>query len=223
MFQTELILFLQSFSNDVLTFIFQLFSDIGHTTIIMPIIVAVTIGFHFRIGVIMMHTTLWTGVATVLLKEYFSLPRPSNVDSAVQFLERNPHPPTPFESMGAKSFFESLPQTVVDALRAKKIDTFGLPSGHTSTAVSVWGSVLLYFKTWPVAMYRQNLSERGAVENKLKWIMAIAITFIICIPLSRMYLGRHFLGDVLGGFLVGSVILLTFYHGVYRNDPLKVY
>ncbi|MCP5048244.1 MAG: phosphatase PAP2 family protein, partial [bacterium] len=206
MFQTEIIHFLQSFSNDVLTFIFRLFSDIGHTTAIMPVVVAITVGLHFRIGVVMMHTALWTGVTTTYLKEVFALPRPVNVDSSLQMLTTGSPNPSPFNSMGAGGFFEALPGHVVEYLRSHRIDSFGLPSGHTSTAVAVWGSIYLYFARWteliPALAGKKN---RGGKEKK-QWGHMVAIVFLIAIPFSRMYLGRHFLGDVLGGYLLGFAI-----------------
>ena len=46
---------------------------------------------------------------------------------------------------------------------------------------------------------------------------------IIFIPLSRMYLGRHFLADVLGGLLLGFLVLMVFYNLVFRNEKLKLF
>jgi len=43
------------------------------------------------------------------------------------------------------------------------------------------------------------------------------------IPFSRIYLGRHFLADILGGLVVGFGILLIFYAFVFRNKRLTEY
>ena len=43
---------------------------------------------------------------------------------------------------------------------------------------------------------------------------------IVFISLSRMYLGRHFLADVLGGLLLGFMVTLIFYRGIYKNNSL---
>jgi membrane-associated phospholipid phosphatase len=64
---------------------------------------------------------------------------------------------------------------------------FGLPSGHSQTAVGVWGML--------------------ASQIKKKWAWVIAILLILCIGLSRMYLGVHFPTDVFLGWLVGAVLL----------------
>jgi membrane-associated phospholipid phosphatase len=65
--------------------------------------------------------------------------------------------------------------------------SFGLPSGHSSTAVGVWGM----------------LASR--VKKPWAWIVAILVIFLIGI--SRMYLGVHFPSDVLLGWLLGAAIL----------------
>lgn len=63
-------------------------------------------------------------------------------------------------------------------------DSYGFPSGHvsTTTTFAVGLAMLLGWR------------RRG-------WTMAIA--WIAAMGISRMYLGRHFLGDVVGGVLVG--------------------
>ncbi len=150
-----------------------------------------------------MHISLWAGVVTLFLKEFFALPRPANVDAAVLLPGTGVPNPTPLKGMGAHGFFQGLPQQAIDYCRAHRIDSFGFPSGHTSSAVALWGSVLLLFKH--------------------KRARFIAVVFLLAIPLSRLYLGRHFLADILGGFLVGSAVLLLFYYGVYRQQALYTY
>ena len=68
--------------------------------------------------------------------------------------------------------------------------SYAFPSGHTLTAVTVWGYMAV------------RLRSRGF------WIWAIAI--IALVSFSRMILGYHFLGDVLGGFAFGIPFLLVF-------------
>lgn len=68
--------------------------------------------------------------------------------------------------------------------------SYAFPSGHTLTAVTVWGYMAV------------RLRSRGF------WIWAIAI--IALVAFSRMVLGYHFLGDILGGFAFGIPFLLVF-------------
>ena len=68
--------------------------------------------------------------------------------------------------------------------------SFGIPSGHAQNAVGVWG------------MMADGVRKRSA------WIAAFTITFLI--GFSRMYLGVHFLHDVLAGWLIGGILLWAF-------------
>jgi membrane-associated phospholipid phosphatase len=68
--------------------------------------------------------------------------------------------------------------------------TFGLPSGHSQTAVAVWGMIAYYVKR--------------------PWLWAVCIAVMLFIGLSRMYLGVHFPTDVLAGWLIGGILLLCF-------------
>jgi membrane-associated phospholipid phosphatase len=68
--------------------------------------------------------------------------------------------------------------------------SFGVPSNHAQTAVSVWGMFAVYGKrTW-------------------LWVVSIAVIFLI--GFSRIYLGAHFLHDVIFGWLIGALILWAF-------------
>jgi len=202
-FQTELIIFLQSFSSDFLTFFFNFFSEIGRNTYTVPLIFIILFGVSFRAGFILIHVVAWNGFFTFYLKETFLLPRPSDVDLNVLLLDKGYPNPTHFESMGAKSFFRGLPSQVVEYIRAHPFDSWGFPSGHASHAMSLWGSIIIFF-------------------NKI-WVRIIAVLMIFFVSLARIYLGRHFLADILGGFLVGLVIVLVFYTLVYRNGRLTAF
>ncbi len=67
--------------------------------------------------------------------------------------------------------------------------SFGAPSGHSQNAVVIWGIFAKYF-------------NRG-------WSWLLAIIIIGLIGFSRMFLGVHFLHDVLSGWLIGILILLA--------------
>ena len=64
------------------------------------------------------------------------------------------------------------------------------PSGHTLTAITVWGYLAV------------GIKKTGF------WVWAIIV--MVGMGLSRMVLGHHFLGDVLGGFALGLPFLLFF-------------
>ncbi|MCS7282438.1 MAG: phosphatase PAP2 family protein [Anaerolineae bacterium] len=67
---------------------------------------------------------------------------------------------------------------------------YGFPSGHTQSAVVVWGYLASQFRRW--------------------WLWALAAVLMLFIPLSRIYLGVHFPHDVLGGYLIGFALLLLY-------------
>lgn len=66
-------------------------------------------------------------------------------------------------------------------------DDFGFPSGHVATTAS-WALGL--------AWYRRK-----------SWQLGVAATWVALMALSRIYLGRHFPADVLGGLVVGVAAL----------------
>ncbi len=68
--------------------------------------------------------------------------------------------------------------------------SFGFPSGHAQNAASIWGLI--------------------AVSINKRWVKGIALVGILLIGLSRVFLGVHFLHDVLVGWLVGSLLLYMF-------------
>jgi membrane-associated phospholipid phosphatase len=85
-------------------------------------------------------------------------------------------------------FHSPRPYWVSERVQALASETsFGIPSGHAQNSVVVWGLLAAWIhKTWA-------------------WIVAILL--MLMIGLSRLYLGVHFLGDVLAGWLVGALIL----------------
>lgn len=68
----------------------------------------------------------------------------------------------------------------------------GLPSGHTQSAVVVWGYLASQFKH--------------------RWVWIVAGFLMIGIPLSRLYLGVHFPTDLFGGYLLGALLLVLYLH-----------
>jgi membrane-associated phospholipid phosphatase len=71
--------------------------------------------------------------------------------------------------------------------------TFGIPSGHAQNSAAIWGTM---------AAGAQRAGKRWA------WIAALVITFLV--GFSRLYLGMHFLHDVLFGWLIGLTLLFVF-------------
>lgn len=71
---------------------------------------------------------------------------------------------------------------------------YSYPSGHTISAILLYGTLLL--------IVRKN------VQGKLrKPLIAFLSIMIILIPISRIYFGVHYLTDVLAGVILGFIIL----------------
>jgi membrane-associated phospholipid phosphatase len=69
--------------------------------------------------------------------------------------------------------------------------SYGFPSGHAQSAVTFWG--------W------------AGLKIRKAWMRILFFTLIFLIGLSRIYLGVHYLGDVLGGIFCGAVFLIVAY------------
>ena len=82
--------------------------------------------------------------------------------------------------------FESvLPPTATGT--SASADDFGFPSGHVATTAA-----------WALGL---------AWSRRKQWQLGAAATWIALMALSRMYLGRHFPVDVIGGLVVGVAAL----------------
>jgi membrane protein DedA with SNARE-associated domain len=74
--------------------------------------------------------------------------------------------------------------------------SFSFPSGHSALAMTFYG-FLIY------ALARDALTWTRRANSAFVGLMVI-----LAVGLSRMYLGVHFLSDVLGGYLVGLLWLI---------------
>jgi undecaprenyl-diphosphatase len=74
----------------------------------------------------------------------------------------------------------------------------GYPSGHTVAAIAFYG--LLICLLWP----RQSSWRRGRIV-----IGGLLLFVIIGIGFSRILLEKHWLSDVLGGYMAGGFYLIT--------------
>jgi len=67
---------------------------------------------------------------------------------------------------------------------------YGFPSGHSQSAVVVWGTIAAGFRK--------------------AWLWVVAVLLVLLIGFSRIYLGVHFPTDVFGGWAIGVVFLAVY-------------
>lgn len=85
-------------------------------------------------------------------------------------------------------------------------NSFSFPSGHATIAVTFYGFLLFLF-------WKQ-------FRKKTRIILLVTyLLWVFLIGLSRIYLGVHYLSDVLAGYVLGFVWLLI---GIYLSTKIKI-
>src|SRR5690554_1229301 len=183
MFASEPILWLQQCSTPWFDALMRFMSWIGEAWFYTPAVLVLLFATRLRPGMGVLLALLLVAFATEGFEQGFSLPRPSEVDARVLYKgESGRH----LVADNAAETFWGLPSDeAIAAKRATHDPSYGFVSGHTSAATALALALALFF---------------GA---RRRWIWAAAMAWPLLMGLSRMYLGRHFLADVLGGLAVG--------------------
>ena len=85
---------------------------------------------------------------------------------------------------------------------------FSFPSGHSMVSMAFYGMLIYIF-------------YKLMKNNKFKWlVMSLCGLLIILIGFSRIYLGVHYLSDVLVGFSVSLLYLDVF---AYFTNKYKIF
>ncbi|HDS1038890.1 TPA: phosphatase PAP2 family protein [Stenotrophomonas maltophilia] len=190
MFQTQWHLWLQhTFDASWVMAVMQFISLLGYEMAYTALILVCAFGIRLRAGLCVMLAVLLMACATHAIKQSAALPRPSDVDAAV--LDKG-EPSHPFVVDGGGRTFWSLPDAQATAmLRAQPDADYGFNSGHVGVATAACVGLLLAF---------------GIRRRWLRGLLALGWPLLMAI--SRMYLGRHFLADVLAGWLIGLGVAL---------------
>ena len=93
----------------------------------------------------------------------------------------------------------------VESMRTHTATGSSFPSGHTQGATSFWVGVMLFFKK--------------------RWVWVLSITMFLLVGFSRLYLGVHWLTDILGGFIFAIVwvVFVTFVFDFSRKRNTFLY
>lgn len=67
---------------------------------------------------------------------------------------------------------------------------YGIPSGHTSMTLMLWGLLAYYLRRW--------------------WVTVLVIAYVALQAFGRIYAGVHFPQDIVGGLLLGGITLALY-------------
>lgn len=187
MFQIDPILWLQSFESPGLTWVMSSISLLGYSVVHGTLVIIIIFGLNLKKGLSIFLILAIGGILTDGLKRGLKFPRPSDID--IRIVEPGQKPSQPLVEMGGGESFWALPSS--EAMEAVKIQpdwSYGFPSGHVSAAAALFLGFAFFFRS--------------------KAIFTFSVCWILLMSLSRMYLGRHFIGDVIGGLTVGILAVL---------------
>lgn len=98
---------------------------------------------------------------------------------------------TDFLGTACKNLFrQPRPYWMGDVEGLAEETSYGFVSTHASNSFAVWGLLALHFRK--------------------RWLWALSAFMVLMIGISRLYLGVHFPQDVIGGWILGSLVLLVF-------------
>jgi membrane protein DedA with SNARE-associated domain/membrane-associated phospholipid phosphatase len=108
-------------------------------------------------------------------------------------------------------FFKDLvhyPRPAQGAMMYTTHSVYSFPSGHVGTAIVFWG--FLGFL----------LLQKIVTPRLQKDVIAVVVFIILSIVFSRLFLGMHWLTDIVGAILLASAYLSFFIFSYRRNHPL---
>ena len=175
----------------------------GYIPLFAAVIVLTGMLVNRRAGVLVLITALLMGSVVSLVKHSVDLPRPSDVD--VRVLDEGRTGKALVAAGGGKDAWSLPDQDAVAAFRAQDGERDpGFISGHTGVTAALCMALvlLLQFRRW--------------------WsVAALLILPPAVMGLSRLYLGRHFLADVLAGCVAGWLVALLVYWAFSRLWPTQ--
>ena len=97
-----------------------------------------------------------------------------------------------------------------DILRLVSESFYSFPSGHAMINMALY-SILIF--------YAYNLVK----SKKLRYLIYLVLTsLVLLIGFTRVYLGVHYAGDILGGWLMGLVVSIITY-AVLKKPTITEY
>lgn len=100
-------------------------------------------------------------------------------------------------------------RTRPDHLRLIEETGYSFPSGHAMGSITFYGFIIF-------------LLSKSKINKYLKIFLSIIIGLtIILIGISRIYVGVHYPSDIIGGFLLGYIILISSIEFLTKKGYLK--
>lgn len=189
MFRTDINRWLQQFDSPFFHWFFEAISAIGTVAVLVLVVYAIIMGAHFKKGFGVVNIFFYVIMVTIFGKHLVDYPRPMAVDTSLNSFDRPKG--QNLTNIQPKEFFGLFSDNLLVKIRSKNVAREGFPSGHTSLITALMlGSALVF---------------------RRRWIGYLGVALVPLMMLSRMYLARHYLGDVLGGFTIGVVVSLLVY------------
>lgn len=199
LFETGINVWLQSIGSPVLSALLSGVSLLGYLPVYAVVIPALAFGVRLRPGLAVLGAVLLTGLVTEAAKEAVAFPRPDQVDD--RLVRTRASGGEAIVRRGGAPDFWSLPAAAaIEEVRARARGNYGFPSGHVSAATAFLLGAAWFLRSRPV--------------------YAFAALWVPLMALSRMYLGRHFLADVLGGFVIALAVCAAWIRFFPATDPV---
>jgi len=181
-FDTGINLWLQATGSEAATALLSGVTLLGYLPTYALLLVSLAFGVRLRPALAVLGAVLLTGIATNGVKEILALPRPDQIDDRLMRT-----PASRGEALvprgGAPGFWSLPGREAIETVRASGRGNYGFPSGHVSASAAFLIGAAWFFRA--------------------RWLYGATALFVPLMALSRMYLGRHFLADVLGGLFLG--------------------
>lgn len=167
-FGTHLIIWLQSFSNDLLDAFFRYITLLGNEEFYLLFLPLIFWCVDKRIGFRLAFLSVLSTYANTFLKDLFAIPRPSGPEIR----------------------------------RMVGCEGYSFPSLHAQGTTVIWGYLASQYRSLAMGV--------------------VAVVIPILVSLSRLYLGVHYLQDVISGLAIGALFILAFNWAVSAAGKMYV-